>query len=415
MPKRVGNLYEKMLNKQHIELAIDNMLKGKRDKNMPGSIAHQICFNKDYYISKIYDILISKNYIPSKPKIFNIIDGKNGKLRNIQAPHMFPDQIIHWCVMMVLTPIFLKGMYQYTCASVPGRGIKAAKEYLEHKLNIQRHPENKTKYKYYIKADIRKYFQNIDKDILFERLNKIIKDKDILNICQTIIYSSYGTGIPLGFYTSQWFANFYLQSFDHFVIEKLFNKYNIDTYVRYMDDIVILGNNKRNLLKMYKEMDDYLRSNLKVEFKENDKIYSIKDEPLDFIGYVFTYNKTTIRHKNYLHIKEINDYAKRNKFDRHTICSLASLYGFLDNSDSYTFMQNYMIPKRIITKNAGKFNKLMEQSTSKEYLKKFNKINIEMMKLKLNTDKEGIPLVIYDPKENKCKIVARALTIVPDR
>ena len=97
---------------------------------------------------------------------------------------------------------------------------------------------------YYIlkMMDVTKYFQNIDKRILWEILKRKIKDRKLLWLTRTILLSTKGMkGLPLGNYTSQMFANIYLNEIDQYAKHKLKCKF----YFRYMDDIVILCQNKK--------------------------------------------------------------------------------------------------------------------------------------------------------------------------
>ena len=105
------------------------------------------------------------------------------------------------------------------------------------------------------------------------------------------------TGLPIGFYTSQWFSNFYLMDFDHFVKEKLKARH----YIRYMDDIVILSSNKKKLHKMKEEIINYLDQELNLKLKNNYQVFRfdyVKNKKhygrdIDFMGFRFFRNKTT--------------------------------------------------------------------------------------------------------------------------
>ncbi len=97
---------------------------------------------------------------------------------------------------------------------------------------------------YILKMDIRKYFQNINKDILMNILRKKVKEEKLNNLLEKIVYSNSGTkGIPIGNYTSQIFANIYLNEIDQYIKQKLKVKY----YFRYMDDSVLFVNRISNI------------------------------------------------------------------------------------------------------------------------------------------------------------------------
>ena len=90
---------------------------------------------------------------------------------------------------------------------------------------------------YILKMDIKKYFYNIDKFILYNIMSEYISDKLLLNLTHKFIYDNNNDiGIPIGNYTSQYFANIYLDKLDKYIKEDLKIKY----YIRYMDDFILL-------------------------------------------------------------------------------------------------------------------------------------------------------------------------------
>ena len=106
---------------------------------------------------------------------------------------------------------------------------------------------------YFLKCDIRKFFDHIDHDVLKRKLEKIFQKEQLLSLLYQIIDSyekTPGKGLPLGNQTSQWFAIYYLDGFDRFVKEKLRIKY----YTRYMDDCVLLHSDKEYLRQYLQEM-----------------------------------------------------------------------------------------------------------------------------------------------------------------
>ncbi|WP_365920967.1 RNA-directed DNA polymerase [uncultured Treponema sp.] len=111
--------------------------------------------------------------------------------------------------------------------------------------------------KYFLKLDVRKYFDSIQHKKLKELLFRIIKDRKCLALLFGIIDSysvSDGRGLPIGNLTSQFFANYYLSSLDHFVLEKLKPK----GYARYMDDIVVFSDSKSALKDILFEMQKFI-------------------------------------------------------------------------------------------------------------------------------------------------------------
>lgn len=138
---------------------------------------------------------------------------------------------------------------------------------------------------YILKCDIKKFFDNIDHNVLIEKLTKVIDDKKILKLIVNIINSyetSIGKGLPLGNQTSQWFAIYYLDGLDRLIKEKLHIKY----YSRYMDDLVLIHHDKEYLKHCLTEMKKLVNSELKLEFNEKTQIFPIS-QGVDYLGFHF--------------------------------------------------------------------------------------------------------------------------------
>lgn len=128
--------------------------------------------------------------------------------------------------------------------------------------------------------DFKKYFEHIVKPILLRKLEKHIKDKRMLELCRRIIFEYNGDGLPIGNYTSQYWANFYLSEMDHFMKERMHCKW----YFRYMDDVVIIGWSKPWLRRCLKEIRK-LTEPWGLEIKDNWCIRPTS-EGIDFVGFV---------------------------------------------------------------------------------------------------------------------------------
>lgn len=326
--KRKGFLYQDICSGENIIKSVLDSAKGKRKKR-----AIQRVF-KDTAAAVIYvkSLLENKTYIPSKYVEAKIYDGLSNKERTIFKPRYYPDQIIHWCLINVIRPLIMRGMYKWSCASIPNRGGLYAKKACE--KWIQTDPKAT---KYCLKIDIRKFYPSIDKDVLKRKLRTLIKDEDCLWLADSII-DSHSTGLPIGNYTSQWFANFYLQDTDYFIKQKL----GIVHYIRYMDDMVLFGPNKRELRKKFAELTKFVNQE-HLQIKGNWQLFNVTKRPLDFCGYCFGRDKTFIRKRitKRMRRKSFN-YSKRPS--KHTASALMSYYGWLKHSDSYLLFKRYMQP-----------------------------------------------------------------------
>jgi RNA-directed DNA polymerase len=323
--KRLGFIYEKIYEVDNIREALHFASKGKKNKR----VVKKILDNEGYYVEKIHIMLKKKTFVPFEPKGEMMGDGINQKQREIFKPKFYPDQIIHWAIILQLRPIIMRGMYKWSCASIPGRGTHYAKDRVEKWL---RNDIKGTKW--CLQLDIEKYYPNIDKEKLKDKFRNIIKCKDTLNILNDIV-DSHDKGLPIGNYTSQWFANFYLQGIDHFIKEVLKVKY----YARYMDDLVLLHPNKKELRKMFLRLKEELNK-LGLEVKGNYQIFNIDKRPLNFVGFIMNHKHTYIR-------KKITKRARRKalRFDKNSTLkgaySLTSYYGWYMNSDSYILKRIY--------------------------------------------------------------------------
>lgn len=242
-----------------------------------------------------------------------IYDGIRRKKRVIIVPTM-REQIVHHMVVNVLKDMILRPMYYHSYGSVPGRGA-TAKRYTGKKKGrgkrkntqggkeaiekfIREHPDE---CRYCLKMDIRKFFDSVPHDKLRQMFHDRIHDRRFLEVIDTIIEANGSdVGIPIGFYTSQWFANFYLCGLDHYIKEEL----GVKGYFRFMDDMVIFGPNKRKLHNVRMDVENYLNTWLGLELNPAWQVFRFHyvrkngketGRFLDFMGFRFYRNRTTLR------------------------------------------------------------------------------------------------------------------------
>ena len=194
---------------------------------------------------------------------------------------------------------------------------------------------------YIIKMDVKKYFQNINKDILMRIVNKKIKDKKLLWLINEIIYSTEeNTGIPIGNYTSQIFANVYLNEVDQYAKHKLKLKY----YFRYMDDTIILVKNKEEAKKTLTEITNFLKDELKLELNSKTQIFKSK-QGVNFCGYKINEYRMKLREKGKKKLKKKIKTLKEN-IKNGTITSreakkyLCGHFGYVKYANIYKLKKN---------------------------------------------------------------------------
>lgn len=274
--KRVNNLFEKICSVENLQLADSIARKGKLKQ--PGVVAHDK--NREANIKSLHEMLLNKTYITSPYTTFTIREPKERLI--FRLPY-FPDRITHHAVMNILEPLFVSVFTADTYSCIKKRGIHAAANAV--KLALRDIPGTQ----YCLKLDIRKFYPTIDHDTLKQLLRRKIKDQDLLWLLDGIIDSA--EGLPIGNYLSQYFANFYLTYFDHWMKEQRQVKY----YFRYADDMVILSPSKAYLHQLLADIRQYLDVSLKLEVKHNYQVFPVSKRGIDFVGYVFYHTHTLLR------------------------------------------------------------------------------------------------------------------------
>lgn len=327
--KRVGYLYDRICDIDNIKSAILKASLGKRNRKN----VKIVVTNLNHYANKIQVLLINQKYTPYPYSVKKIYDGTSKKERVIYKPRFYPDQIIHWALMLVLEPVMMRGMYQHNCGSVPGRGSSYGQKILRRAL------DNDYKgAKYCLKLDISKFYPSIDQQLLKNMFRRILKDHKTLKLIDSIIDSS-ESGLPIGNYTSQWFANYFLQDLDHFIKETL----GVQHYVRYVDDLVLLSGNKKRLHQVRIKIDEFLQEK-KLSIKNNWQLFLVSKRFIDFLGLKFYRDHTTLRKSNALRIRHRIAKIVRKKFlNFEDACAVVSYWGWIKRSDSYLFFKKYFL------------------------------------------------------------------------
>lgn len=273
--KRYGNLFQKVISTDNLKLADKNARKGKSTQK--SVLQHDK--NREKNIDQLHEMLETGTYETSTYETFII---KEPKERLIYRLPYFPDRIVHHAIMNVVKPIFISTFTKDTYSCIKNRGIHKAVEAI--KLALQ----DKKNTTYYLKIDIKKFYQTVNNGILKQLLTKKFKDNNLLKLLGSIIDSS--VGLPIGNYLSQYFANYYLAFFDHWIKETM----KVIYYFRYADDMVFFSGCKKFLHGLLYKIKGYLKDNLALELKPNYRIAPIKCG-LDFLGYVFFENYLRVR------------------------------------------------------------------------------------------------------------------------
>lgn len=306
--KRLNNLYQQIYSMDNLQLADRKARKGKSDQY--GIQAHDK--NRDCNLAILHNLLKNKTYQTSAYTTFKIYEPKE---REISRLPYYPDRITHHAVMNILEPVFVSTFTADTYSCIKGRGIHGAAGAVKQALKDVHGT------KYCLKLDIKKFYPNIDHNVLKLLLGMKFKDHDLLWLLGEIIDSA--PGVPIGNYLSQYFANFYLTYFDHWLKETKKLKY----YFRYADDLVILSDSKADLHQILSEIRNYLADNLKLSIKGNYQVFPVDARGIDFVGYRFYHTHTLLR-------KSIKKNFARMIALRRNRQSIASYYGWAKHCNS---------------------------------------------------------------------------------
>lgn len=227
------DFYSRLCNFENLYKAHLKARKGKRHTKEVIDFELNLSTN----LIEIADQLKNQTYRIQGYYQFNVYEPKK---RTISALH-YQDRVVQHCLCdEILEPILDRKLIYDNAACRKRKGTQFAcnrvTEFLHRFIKENRYPE------YFLRFDIRKFFDSIDHEVLKAKLKKIIFDPRLLNFLYMIIDSYHtepGKGLPMGNQTSQWFAIYYLDRFDRKIKEEQRMKY----YVRYMDDGLIMHPN----------------------------------------------------------------------------------------------------------------------------------------------------------------------------
>ena len=211
MPKSIKKVWDSKLTFDKLVEAHERASIGKRFDN------EVLLFemNLETNIANIIKKLENNTYHFGKYRIFTIYEPKERIIKSLP----YVDRVVHqWYVEEFIKPYMMPRFITHTYACLPERGGHKAVDDLQRMMRIMK--RNYGNY-YILKCDISGYFYNINRNILYKILKRKIRDPKLLQFTKKIIFDDEGVkGIAIGNYTSQFFANIYLNELDHFVKEK---------------------------------------------------------------------------------------------------------------------------------------------------------------------------------------------------
>ena len=290
MPKTIRNQYDKKLTYENLMKAHIESRKGK------GLRKEMILFNlkQEEYILWLYEKLKTGTYKHSGYTEFYVTEPKRRRIEK----SIYLDRIVHrWYVDCFMKEYFVKSFISTSYACIENKGMHLACLDLQ---KAMKHCKRIWNHYYIIKMDVAKYFQNIDKTILYNILERKIKDKKLQWLTKEILYSNgKENGLPIGNYTSQCFANIYLNELDQYAKQKLKLKY----WFRYMDDAVAIVKTKKEAIENLELIRTFLKENLKLELNQKTQIFK-NTQGVNFCGYKINEYRLKIREKGKRKLKK---------------------------------------------------------------------------------------------------------------
>lgn len=271
----VSHSYQHIISLENLLEAWQEFVVGKRsrkdvqqfEKNLMGNI---LALHRD---------LAEGKYRHSAYEPFQISDPKP---RNIHKAEV-RDRLLHKAIYRVIYPEFDLSFIADSYSCREGKGTHKA--FLRLQQITRKVSKNFTQPCWGLKADVRRFFDSVDHQVLIGLLEKRIKDEQLLNLLKQIIQSfetKPGKGMPLGNLTSQLFANVYLHPLDIFVKHRLKAKH----YLRYADDFIFLGSNPDELGSFLVEASGFLKQELGLVVHPDKTILRKLKGGIDFVGYV---------------------------------------------------------------------------------------------------------------------------------
>ena len=269
--RRATALFERIVEPGNL---LDGYLKARKGKRRRPDV-RLFSADLDRSLETLREKLCNRTYRCDRYRQFTIYDPK----KRVISVAPFEDRVMHHAVMNLCGPVFERCLVYDSYACRPLKGTLAA---------LARGAVYTRRYRFFVKLDVRKYFDSIPHCVLKFQLGRLFKDRALLSILDEIVdgYARFSkmreAGLPIGNLTSQYFANHYLSGLDHWIKESL----HVPGYVRYMDDMVLWGNSMSALKACEERIRAYCADRLLLQLKT--ACGNSTSEGLPFLGFVLT-------------------------------------------------------------------------------------------------------------------------------
>ena len=295
-------IYERIFSWENLLLAYRKASKGKRGQPNVAAFEHHLEDN----LLALQKELKAQTYCPSSYFSFTIHEPK----RRLISASLFRDRVVHHALCNLIEPIFERKFIADSYANRSGKGTHRA---------LDRCQQFARRYRYVLQCDIRQFFPSIDHAILRSIIGEVISDPEVMGLVDRILESGRGVlrdeytmawfpgdnlfavnrprGLPIGNLTSQFWANCYMNPFDHFVKRELGCK----GYLRYVDDFLLFANDKRTLWMWRQALIERLaRFRLSIQPGSHPRPVT---EGIPFLGFIVYADRRRLKRRKLIHFR----------------------------------------------------------------------------------------------------------------
>ncbi len=289
--------YDEVHDWNNLWLAWRKAARGKRGRPAAAHFEYRLEDN----LVALQEELVAKSYRPGPYASFYIHEPK----RRLISAAPFRDRVVHHALCNVIEPIFERSFIADSYANRIGKGTHRA---------LDRCQEFARRYRFVLSCDVRQFFPSIDHALLLARLQRKVRDPDMVWLIEQIVGSGVGVlseaydmvyfpgddlfaatrprGLPIGNLTSQFWANCYLNPFDHFVQREL----RCPAYVRYVDDFLLFGDDKRQLQEWQSAVIERLAGLRLTIHEERGQVRPVA-EGISFLGFTVFPNRRRLKRR----------------------------------------------------------------------------------------------------------------------
>lgn len=368
---KIKNVFDKIFSLDNLYAALEDAVQGRRYKR------EALVYTLDSWelLQELREEVLNGTYHIDRYYIFYIYEPKKRMIMSISFKH----RIVQWAIYRIINPMLVSGYIEDSYGCIPGRGSLSAMQRLRYWIE---QASRKDEQWFYLKLDISKYFYRVSHRILKKILAKKIKDARLLEVLYSVIDCKhtpfglplgaspgdvpledrlYDVGMPIGNLLSQVFANVYLDVLDQFCKRVL----KIHFYIRYMDDVIVLCNDKIQLREWKDQIEVFLMNELELHLNSKTCIRPIS-QGIEFVGYRIWPDRVIVRKSTSLRIKRALrglavKYSKYEVTMQDVTSALRSYLGMLERCDSEALVKK-ILDNLVLTHEQKESEERYEQS-----------------------------------------------------